>query len=153
MSFDGENLLCCTPLVRLQRGVHQPSHDPNAHARDAAGVGFSSGLGATGLGRSSCMWVVSAFRRYSRSAHGGCRLHVVACTNLVLCAGMNSGVMLFRRTPWMEEFLTKVAALGRIPEPALGKVHSCLPGTLTLKQEPLSCSLKSRPSKIAAPTL
>ena len=35
---------------------------------------------------------------------------------------MNSGVMLFRRTPWMEEFLTKVAALGRIPEPALGKV-------------------------------
>ena len=39
-------------------------------------------------------------------------------------AGMNSGVMLFRRTPWMEEFLTKVAALGRIPEPELGKVQT-----------------------------
>lgn len=36
--------------------------------------------------------------------------------------GMNSGVMLFRRTPWMEEFLTKVAALGRMQEPGLGKV-------------------------------
>ena len=151
MSFDSANLLYCTPLVRLQRGVHQPSHDPNAHARDAAGVGFSSGLGMTGLGRSSCMWVV---RRYLRSAHGCCRLHVVVyIPDAVLCAGMNSGVMLFRRTPWMEEFLTKVAALGRIPEPALGKVQSCLPGTPTLKQEPLSCSLESRPSKIAAPTL
>ena len=35
---------------------------------------------------------------------------------------MNSGVMLFRRTPWMEEFLEQVATLGRIPEPELGQV-------------------------------
>ena len=47
-----------------------------------------------------------------------------AHATLMLCTGMNSGVMLFRRTPWMEEFLTKVAALGRIPEPGLGKVLS-----------------------------
>ncbi|CAL8464124.1 g3659 [Coccomyxa elongata] len=37
-------------------------------------------------------------------------------------SGMNSGVMLFRRTPWMEEFLEQVATLGRIPEPELGEV-------------------------------
>lgn len=36
---------------------------------------------------------------------------------------MNSGVMLFRRTPWMEEFLEQVATLGRIPEPELGEVR------------------------------
>ena len=43
---------------------------------------------------------------------------------LLVCgfAGMNSGVMLFRRTPWMKSFLESVAALGRIPEPELGQV-------------------------------
>lgn len=40
----------------------------------------------------------------------------------VFGAGMNSGVMLFRRTPWTEEFLEQVATLGRIPEPELGQV-------------------------------
>ena len=42
-------------------------------------------------------------------------------------AGMNSGVMLFRRGPWMRDFLEQVAALGRIPEPELGKVWGADP--------------------------
>ena len=50
---------------------------------------------------------------------------------------MNSGVMLFRRTPWMEEFLTKVAALGRIPEPELGKVQD--PGISACRHHCESC--------------
>ena len=42
---------------------------------------------------------------------------------------MNSGVMLFRKGRWAQEFLEDVAKLGRIPEPKLQKVfhlsHPC----------------------------
>ena len=37
-------------------------------------------------------------------------------------AGMNSGVMLFRKSKWSQEFLEEVARLGRIPEPELQSV-------------------------------
>lgn len=53
------------------------------------------------------------------------------------CAGMNSGVMLFRRSPWMRSFLESVAALGRIPEPELGQVCLFWPHALW-------CSLRSK---------
>ena len=53
--------------------------------------------------------------RWACGEHGGTRVR----------AGMNSGVMLFRRGPWMRDFLEQVAALGRIPEPELGKVSAC----------------------------
>ena len=37
-------------------------------------------------------------------------------------AGMNSGVMLFRKSEWSLKFLQAIADLGRIPEPKLGEV-------------------------------
>ncbi len=37
-------------------------------------------------------------------------------------AGMNSGVMLFRKSEWSLKFLSAIAELGRIPEPKLGEV-------------------------------
>ena len=97
----------------------------------------------------------------------------IACRKLQVSAGMNSGVMLFRRTPWMEEFLTKVAALGRIPEPELGKVqdpgistcrHHCescqdhhvsrvrdsIQGTLSV---PSFCPLRGSPRQLLAPSM
>lgn len=44
---------------------------------------------------------------------------------ICLPAGMNSGVMLFRKSKWSLEFLEAVAALGRIPEPELQRVIVC----------------------------
>ena len=40
----------------------------------------------------------------------------------VRCVGMNSGVMLFRKSKWSLDFLEEVAKLGRTPEPSLEKV-------------------------------
>ena len=37
--------------------------------------------------------------------------------------GMNSGVMLFRKSEWSMKFLQAIADLGRIPEPKLGEVR------------------------------
>lgn len=39
-----------------------------------------------------------------------------------LHSGMNSGVMLFRKSEWSLKFLQAIADLGRIPEPKLGEV-------------------------------
>lgn len=47
----------------------------------------------------------------------------------------------------MEEFLTKVAALGRIPEPELGKVWAAC-STCCVK--PAACNLDLLPSAIAS---